>query len=537
MTYDVVVVGGGAAGLTAAAYAARAGRSVALFERQARLGGLVQSVNREGFVFDMGLRAVENAGIVLPMLEELGLRLDTVRSPVSVGIAHDLIRVDTPASLADYRDLLVRTYPERRADVDRIVALIRRIMRDMDVLYGIDNPLFRDPMRDRRYLFGTLLPWMVRFVATIGRINRMSGPVEDLLARLTDDPGLRGIIGQHFFKGTPAFFAMSYFSVYLDYRYPRGGTAALMGSLEGYARAHGVDVRTERPVVAVDPSAHTITDGGGEVHGYGTLIWCADLKALYRAIDTDAIGDPRVARRVAARRDELERCGGSDSVLSLFLSVDAPPATFAAVSEGHLFYAPDARGLGDLHTRGLAELLARHADGPLPQEPVEAYLDAFFARTTYEVSIPVLKDPTLAPPGKTGVIVSTLFDYRLTRRIQEAGWTAAFRDHAADAMIAALSRHLYPGLAGKVRARFMTTPVTLEAYTGNTDGAIVGWAFDGARMPAVRQMQRVASSVRTPIPDVLQAGQWAYSPGGVPMAILTGKLAANQALKGRRARV
>jgi len=75
MVHDVVVVGGGAAGLTAAAYAARAGRSVALFERQARLGGLVQSVERDGFVFDMGLRAIENAGIVLPMLEELGLRL------------------------------------------------------------------------------------------------------------------------------------------------------------------------------------------------------------------------------------------------------------------------------------------------------------------------------------------------------------------------------------------------------------------------------------------------------------------------------
>jgi hypothetical protein len=72
----------------------------------------------------------------------------------------------------------VRTYPDSAADVDRIMALIRRIMRDMDVLYGIDNPLFKDVMRDRRYLFGTLLPWMFRFVATIGRINRMSGPVE-----------------------------------------------------------------------------------------------------------------------------------------------------------------------------------------------------------------------------------------------------------------------------------------------------------------------------------------------------------------------
>ena len=533
MTHDVVVVGGGAAGLSAAAYAGRAGRSVALYERQGRLGGLVQSVARDGFVFDMGLRAVENAGIVLPMLDELGLHMEFVRSPVSVGIEDDLIRVDSHASLADYRDLLVRTYPDRAADVDRIMALIQRIMRDMDVLYGIDNPLFKDVLRDRRYLFGTLLPWMVRFVATIGRINRMSGPVEALLDELTDDPGLKGIIGQHFFKGTPAFFAMSYFSVYLDYLYPRGGTAALMGLLAGFVRERGVDVRTGSPIVAVDPEARTVTDRAGGVHGYRTLIWCADLKALYRAIDADAIADLRLARAVAQRRDELEACSGSDSVLSLFLSVDEPPASFAAVSEGHLFYAPDARGLGDLHTRGLEELLARHADGPLPEEPVKAYLDAFFARTTYEVSIPVLKDPDLAPPGQTGVIVSCLFDYRLTRRIQDAGWTGAFREHAADAMTAALAKQLYPGLGAKVRSRFMSTPVTLEAYTGNSDGAIVGWAFDGPHMPAVNQMQRVAWSVLTPVPGVLQAGQWAYSPGGVPMAFLTGKLAANRALKGR----
>jgi hypothetical protein len=75
--------------------------------------------------------------------------------------------------------------------------------------------------------------------------------------------------------------------------------------------------------------------------------------------------------------------------------------------------------------------------------------------------------------------------------------------------------------------------VTLAAFKGNTEGGIVGWAFDGAHMPAVNQMQRVARSVLTPMPGVLQAGQWAYSPGGVPMAFLTGKLAANRALKGR----
>jgi all-trans-retinol 13,14-reductase len=297
-------------------------------------------------------------------------------------------------------------------------------------------------------------------------------------------------------------------------------------------RYHRSAPPTGLPIVAVDPEARTVTDRDGAAWGYRNLIWCADLKTLYRSIDAAAIADGALATAVGARREELEACSGSDSVLSLFLSVDEAPAAFAAVSEGHLFYSPDARGLGDLHTRGLEELLDRYPDEPLPEEPVVAYLDAFFARTTYEVSIPVLKDPTLAPAGKTGLIVSCLFDYRLTRRVWEAGWYDAFRDHCADTMTTALER-LHPGLGGKVLSRFMTTPVTLEAYTGNSDGAIVGWAFNAGHMPAVHQMQRVARSVLTPIPGVLQAGQWAYSPGGVPMAFLTGKLAAERAVKGR----
>jgi len=41
-------------------------------------------------------------------------------------------------------------------------------------------------------------------------------------------------------------------------------------------------------------------------------------------------------------------------------------------------------------------------------------------------------------------------------------------------------------------------------------------------------MQHVAKSVVTPFPDICQAGQWSYSPSGLPIAILTGKLAADR---------
>jgi hypothetical protein len=44
-------------------------------------------------------------------------------------------------------------------------------------------------------------------------------------------------------------------------------------------------------------------------------------------------------------------------------------------------------------------------------------------------------------------------------------------------------------------------------------------------------MQKVAKSVLTPIPDVLQAGQWSFSPSGLPISILTAKLASDRAIK------
>lgn len=534
MKYDVIVVGGGAAGLTAAAYAARAGRSVALFERQADLGGLVQSVNRDGFVFDMGLRAIENSGIVLPMVAELGLPLDHVPSRVSVGIADRVVAVETKESLADYERLLESFYPDSRADIHRIMDVIRRIMKDMDVLYGIDNPLFKDLTSDYAYVFGTLIPWSLRFLFTIGRINRMNTPVEEFLAGLTTNEALRSAVGQHFFRWTPAFFAMSYFSVYLDYLYPKGGTGTLMRLLADYAAERGAAIHTGNGVDRVDPDRRTIACDDGAEHGYGSLVWAADLNALYSSIDLSRLSDPRSRRAIATRRDELARHEGGDSVFSVFLCVDLPPEYFASRSHGHFFYTPDPRGLGDHHTRGRDALVADLEEGRAGRDEVAAYLREFLARNTFEISIPVLKDPSMAPPGRTGLIVSWLFDYRLTRLIRERGWYDEMKELSMDEAVRVLSASVYPGIDARVTGRFASTPHTIAERTGTTGGAITGWALGPGPVPVVHKMQQVSAAVATPVPGVFKAGQWAYSPSGLPIAILTGKLAAGRAVKSSR---
>ncbi len=532
MNYDVIVVGGGAAGLTAAAYAARAGKTVALFERQPALGGLVQSVNRNGFVFDIGLRAIENSGIILPMAQELGLPLEYVRSTVSVGIADRVVTIDSHASLEDYSVLLQSFYPESTADIARIMSVIRRIMKDMDVLYGIDNPLFKDLKSDYSFVFRTLLPWMFRFIFTIGRINRMNTPVEEFLATLTSDESLRSIIGQHFFRYTPAFFAMSYFSVYLDYLYPKGGTGRLMELLGNYCRRSGAAIHTNTGISRVDPEARTVTSDNGPEHGYRTLVWAGDLNSLYGAVDTSRIGDARSRQAVQRRRDELAQHRGGDSVFSMFLAVDLSPEYFGSKAEGHFFYTPDPRGLRELHTLGLERLMAQIAAGTASQQEVRNYLKELLALNTFEISIPVLKDPSMAPPGKTGLIVSFLLDYGFAKQLQSNGWYNEIKEYCMDEVIRVLSDGVYPALARAVSDRFASTPLSIQRHTGNTGGGITGWALGPGEVPVVHKMQQVSRSVLTPMRNVYQAGVWAYSPSGLPIAILTGKLAANRAIRG-----
>jgi phytoene dehydrogenase-like protein len=130
--------------------------------------------------------------------------------------------------------------------------------------------------------------------------------------------------------------------------------------------------------------------------------------------------------------------------------------------------------------------------------------------------------------------VSLLFDYRFTRHLQVMGWYEDARRLIADRIVALLDSSIYPGLGPAVTDSFTSTPLTIERFAGSHQGAITGWAFTNDRIPAESAMPRIASSVLTPMPNVYQAGQWTFSPSGLPVSIITGKLAADRVIKGRR---
>jgi phytoene dehydrogenase-like protein len=526
-SFDTIVVGGGIAGLTATAYLARAGRKVLLLEKNRELGGLVGSFSRDGVHFDAGVRALEDAGIILPMLKDLKIHLEVVKSPVSLGIEDQILHIDGIDSLSAYRDLLKRFYPASGAEIERVIKAIRRVMRLMDVLYGVENPVFKDLRHDLPFIFKKLLPWLPRFLLTVGRINRMQLPVEDYLDSLLRDNSLRDIISQHFFKGTPTFFALSYFSLYLDYFYPRGGVGRLAEAVKDRILELGGEIRTETTVTGVSPAARTLTAAHGASYGYENLIWAADLKTLYRITDPQGLPAGAAARFDAAKAKLLAHRGG-ESVFTLFLQVDEPLESFGSIAHGHFFYTPSRRGLGQTHRRELQELL--RGFNQLGKQEVLAWLDRFLALNTFEISIPGLKDRDLAPKGRTGVIISFLADHELFRRVEEAGWLEEFVAGIEDRVIEVISGSVYPMLRDRVAARFSFSPLAVQARIGSSEGAIVGWEFQ-AEMPVVNRIQSAGRSVLTPLPSVYQAGQWAYSPAGVPMSILTGKLAADKIIR------
>lgn len=136
----------------------------------------------------------------------------------------------------------------------------------------------------------------------------------------------------------------------------------------------------------------------------------------------------------------------------------------------------------------------------------------------------------MVPPGKTGLIISFLTEYDLFKKIKEAGWLDEFISELEKRVLEVISESVYPMLKDKTIAHFSFTPLSIENRVGSSEGGITGWAFHES-MPVVNKIQNAARSVLTPIPSIYQAGQWAYSPAGVPMSILTGKLAADQVLK------
>jgi len=523
---DIIVVGGGIAGLVAALSLAKAGKEVLLLEKNESCGGLMNTFSRDGFQFEGGARALVNAGLMRTLGKEFALDIDMLPNPVTIGIEDKMLRVDGEKSLRRFAEILKELYPDSIREVDQVIKSIHDVMRDMKVFYDADNPLFTKRNTNPWVFIPSAASWMIKFTKTIYRMHKMSAPFEEHLDRLSTNQSLKDMIGQHFFRKTPAFFALSYFALYNDYLYPKGGVGAFVARLVAAIGEKGGEVAYRREITSINTQSKCLKDSVGAEYQYNKMIWTGDLKTFYALTSDDGL-DKQASVNFLKKKRAVMSHKGAESVFTVFLGVDLHPEYFQEKASGHSFYTPDRRGLGAIHTQELQDLL--HRWDTVSIEELVVWSGRFCRYNTFEISIPVLRDPDAAPRGKTGVIISVLFDYELTTRIHARGWYEDFVNRFAEQIVDTISTSIYPGLKEKVMFRFSATPITIQERVASSDGSIVGWSFEG-EIPVVTSMLKLGNSIRTEFPDVYVAGKWVYSPAGGPTAIMTGRIAAKECL-------
>jgi phytoene dehydrogenase-like protein len=279
---QIVIIGGGMAGLTAAAYLTKENYNVLLLEKNSKCGGLVGTFSQNDFYFDSGPRAFVNSGMVKPMLNDLDINFESIDNTISIGVENEIIKVESMASLQDYKELLLKLYPSDSEDINNIIEKIEELSEYTRILYEFDNPNFVNLKNNYKYIFKKLIPWTFKFLNALRKMNQHETAMETYLKKFTNNQSLLDILTQFFFKKTPSHFALGYFYVYLDYFYPKGGTGTLVNLLYDKIVESGGKIELNKKIIKIDPKKSIVRDSNLNEYHYDYLIWAADLKTLDR---------------------------------------------------------------------------------------------------------------------------------------------------------------------------------------------------------------------------------------------------------------
>ena len=465
MKADVLVVGGGPNGLTAAALLAKAGLKTILLERRPIVGGA--AVTEE---FHPGFKASTVAHTAGPfrasLLAELGLASHglsfvepepRVFAPLPDGRSLSLYG-DPAKTAAEIRPFSARDaerWPEFDACLRRIAPVLGRALSLTPP--DVDRPRVRD-------LFPYLgVGWALRRLGRADGQNLLRwGPMAvadfvgewfetDLLRAVIAARGIYGTFAGPWSAGTTANLllqaAASGGSGAGSTVLVKGGLGALTQALAAAARRLGAEIRTGADVERVVLSDGRVTGvvlAGGETLEARAIASSADLHRTFLGLVDPAALDPEDVWRV--RNFRLQ---GMASKVNLALS--ALPA-FTALRGGD-------PGLlrGRIHIGPGVDSLERAFDdakyGGISKKP---YLD---------VTIPTLTDPSLAPAGQH--VLSAYVQFT-PYRLKTGEWKAG-AEEVLEAVLRTLEGYA-PGLRALVAGRQVLTPKDLEATYGMTGG-------------------------------------------------------------------
>ncbi len=508
--YDVVIIGAGHNGLTAAAYLARAGRAVLVLERREVIGGA--AVTEE---FCPGYR-VDSYAHRLGALDPRVLR--DLRLP-TYGL--EIVRPDPGrTALTDGRALSLFAHVRRTAenirafsaaDAERWPAFCARIadaMRIVAALREREPPRLPSPPLSEMFRLGVLGFRLRRLgrraMVEAMRIVPMS--VAELVEEWFQSDVLRGAIAGVALIGLPhgphaagTVYALLHHQAEGDgpaggVALVRGGMGRLTQALAAAARAAGVEIRTaaavQRIVTRSGVATGTVLANGDEVSAKCVLASVDPRRAFLQLVGAESL-DPAFVRQVSHIRMR-----GACAKVHLALG-ELPRFPGLATGDAHLKGAITiAPSLGYLERAADA---AKY--GQVSQHP---FLEAV---------IPTLTDPSLAPPGHH--VMSVLAQYA-PYQLASGTWDGARRDALGDAVVATLAQYA-PDLPKAIVRRQVLSPLDLEQGLGLTEGNIFHGEMALDQLSFMRPVPGWAY-YRTPIQGLYLCGAGAHPGGGVTAA-------------------
>ena len=492
--HDVVVIGAGPNGLTAAARLAKSGRKVLLLERGESCGGTAAPDEfHEGFR-GPGLHH-DSRGVSLDAVRELGL--------LEKGLE---LRPAAPEVLGvDSGLLLPGEVPELSEILDPVRPLLRELLLGapvdlIDPPTGVEGlELLRRAVKLRRLGADRMMELL--------RLPPM--PVADFLGEWIESDELKALVALPAVAGSfagprsPGTTLNLLRLEALNGPGVVGGGPAVVASLERAARENGVEIRTSATVETIRAEGGRVTgvllEGGETIDAAIVAAACSSKHALLELLPSGAISS-RLSDRISAFRTR-------GTTAQLLLALERAPR-FEKAPAGEVEHARTGSGLDDPERAFDAIKYGRVAPEPM--------LDLWLASAS---------NPGLAPQGAALLSILVHFAPQQT----ENGWNGADREQLTERVLEMLERRS-PGLRSSVLAHDLRTPPDLEKRYGLSGGQIHHGehAMDQLLVRPAPECARYA----TPVEGLFLCGSGSHPGGG--LTLLPGFLGAAAILAQRR---
>jgi phytoene dehydrogenase-like protein len=519
--FDVIIIGAGMAGLSAAAYLSSKGLRIALFERHGKCGGVVHCFKREGFTFEASTHQVSsmNHPRYMPRVLRL-LDLKQIK-PVKSEFTYESILFDPENSVIRQRYLLPSglpaitrqlntSFPHEAESIRTFSSYMRLCGEEAYTLKCVAREPRNFPLdailalmlKNGRGLFKGIGRTRFKGVVTYGSKN-----YQQVLSSIKD-PILRWVLSAYTaYTGSSAAEVNAFVMGSLIYGYfsdgPylfQGGTSTVVANLTERIAHNGGTIFLKHPIRKIHVQGDSVTGvetESGQIHTARAVVSSIDARDTCLHL-TDAQKLPEVYRT------QIAGVTYTPSAFQIYLGLSINPKEYG-------FIAPTSFFDPTLDDEKRHRLM-------MASTTPESRTTTPFVFTNYsETAL------GLTPEGQTAACIAELCPMDDWDQLSDEAYTRK-KSEMQEVILTKVERITGIPLRSNARVIFSATPRTMKYYGGNSDGAIMGAAL------SVEQCLKKRTSIETPLKNLFLAGSSIAYPG-MGSCIDSGIISANVLLK------